>query len=37
MSKTHPPYPEEFCQQFLELIRTGRTLDELAEEFELTA
>jgi len=30
-------YPEEFRQQILELIRAGRTLDELAEEVEPTA
>lgn len=37
MPKRHPPYPEEFRQQILELIRAGRTPDELAEEFEPTA
>jgi transposase len=37
MPKSHPPYPEEFRQQILELIRAGRTPDELAEEFEPTA
>jgi transposase len=37
MPKSHPPYPEEFRQQILELIRVGRTPDELAEEFEPTA
>ena len=37
MPKSHPPYPEEFRQQILELIRIGRTPDELAEEFEPTA
>jgi len=37
MPKSHPPYLEEFRQQILELIRAGRTPDELAEEFEPTA
>lgn len=37
MPKSHPPYPDEFRQQILELIRAGRTPDELAEEFEPTA
>lgn len=37
MPKSHPPYPEEFRQQILELIRVGRTPDELAAEFEPTA
>jgi len=37
MPKSHPPYPKEFRQQILELIRAGRTPDELAEEFEPTA
>jgi len=37
MPKSHPPYSKEFRQQILELIRAGRTPDELAEEFEPTA
>ena len=37
MSKSHPPYPEEFRQQTLELIRADRTTDELAAELEPTA
>jgi transposase len=37
MPKSRPPYPEEFRQQILELIRAGRTPDELAAEFEPTA
>lgn len=37
MPKSHPPYPEEFRQQILELIRAGRMPDELAAEFEPTA
>lgn len=37
MPKTHQPYPPEFRQQILELVRAGRSPDELAEEFEPTA
>src|SRR5512144_1185605 len=37
MPKSHAPYPEEFRQQILELVRVGRSLDELAQEFEPTA
>jgi transposase len=37
MPKTHQPYPAEFRQQILELVRAGRSPDELAEEFEPTA
>ncbi len=37
MPRTHPPYPEGFRQQILELNRAGRTPNELAEEFEPTA
>jgi transposase len=37
MPKSHSGYPEEFRQQILELIGTGRTPDELATEFEPTA
>ena len=31
------PYPPEFRQQMVELVRTGRTPDELAAEFEPSA
>ena len=34
MPRTRPPYSLEFRQQILELVRTGRTLNELAREFE---
>ena len=34
MPRTRPPYSLEFRQQFLELLRTGRTPIELAREFE---
>jgi transposase len=37
MPKTHQPYPQEFRQQILELVRAGRSPDELAQEFEPTA
>lgn len=33
----HPPYPPEFRQQIVELVRIGRTPAELAREFEPTA
>lgn len=34
MPRTRPPYPEEFRRQMVELVRTGRTPEELAREFE---
>ena len=34
MPRTRPPYPPEFRQQILELVRAGRTPQELSEEFE---
>ncbi len=37
MSKTRPPYPPEFRQQMVELVRAGRTPEELAREFEPSA
>ena len=37
MPKTHPPYPAEFRQQMIELIRAGRTPAELSREFQVTA
>lgn len=37
MPRSRPPYAPEFRQQILELIRAGRTPDELAREFEPTA
>jgi transposase len=37
MPKTHQPYPPEFRQEILELVRAGRSPDELAREFEPTA
>ena len=37
MSKTRPPYTPEFRHQIIELVRAGRSPDELAKEFEPTA
>ena len=34
MPRTHPPYPPEFRQQIVELARAGRSVGELAAEFE---
>ena len=34
--RTRPPYSLEFWQQILELVRTGRTRNGLAREFELS-
>jgi len=36
MPRTHAPYPREFRQQMVELVRSGRTIAELAREFEPT-
>ena len=37
MPRSHPPYPLEFRHQILELVRAGRTPEDLAKEFEPTA
>lgn len=37
MPRTHPPYPIEFRNRMIDLIRAGRTPEELAQEFEPTA
>jgi len=37
MPKTRPPYPSEFREQILELVKAGRSPMELAQEFEPTA
>lgn len=34
MPKTRPPYPQEFREQIVALARAGRSVQELAEEFE---
>ena len=36
MPRTHRPYPQEFRQRMLELVRAGRKPEELAREFELS-
>ena len=37
MPRTHPPYPPQYRQQIIELLRAGRSPEELAREFEPTA
>ena len=37
MPKTHPPYSPEFRRQRVELVRAGRSPEDLAREFEPTA
>ncbi len=37
MGKTHTPYAREFREQMVELVRAGRSPNELAKEFEPTA
>ena len=37
MPKSRPPYPPEFRRQLIELVRSGRTPEELARQFEPTA
>lgn len=34
MPRTRPPYSPEFRQQMIELVRAGRTPEELSREFE---
>lgn len=34
MPKSRPPYPEEYRRRIVELARAGRSLKELAKEFE---
>jgi len=34
MLESHPPYPTEFRWQIVELVRSGRSPEELAKEFE---
>ena len=34
MPKTHPHYPAEFRARMVELVRSGRSPEELAKEFE---
>jgi len=37
MQRHRPPYPPEFRQRIIELVRAGRTPEELSREFEPTA
>ena len=37
MPRSRPPYPPEFREQILELVKAGRSPMELAQEFEPTA
>ena len=37
MGKTHARYPAEFRRQMVELVRAGRTPEELGREFEPSA
>ena len=37
MSRTRPPYPPEYRARILEQVRSGRSPEELAEEYEPTA
>jgi transposase len=36
MPRSHPPYPPEYRRRIVELARAGRTVAELAREFEPT-
>lgn len=37
MPGTHPPYPREYRRRVAELARAGRSVKELAQEFEASA
>ena len=37
MPNSHPPYPPEFRRRMVELVRSGRSPDALAKEFEPSA
>ena len=37
MSMTRPPYASAFRERMVELVRCGRSLEELAREFEPSA
>src|SRR5512135_3699020 len=37
MGRTHAPYPPEFRRQMIELVRAGRSPEDLAEQFEPSA
>lgn len=37
MPRTRPPYPLEYRQRLIELVRAGRAVEDLAREFEPSA
>ena len=37
MPKSHPPYAPEYRHRIIELARAGRSINELAREFEPSA
>jgi transposase len=37
MPRTRPPYPPEYRQQIIDLVRAGHSPEELAREFEPTS
>ena len=37
MPQNHPPYPAEYRRRIIELARAGRSVNELAREFEPSA
>ena len=37
MPRTHPPYAPEYRRRLIELARAGRSIDQLAREFEPSA
>ena len=37
MRQTHPPYPPEYRRRIVELVRAGRSVNDLAREFEPSA
>jgi transposase len=37
MPGTHPPYPPEYRRRIVELAHAGRSIEELAREFEASA
>jgi transposase len=37
MPKTHPPYPLEYRERIIDLVRAGRSPEALAREFEPSA
>lgn len=37
MPRSHKPYPSEFKKKLVDLVRTGRTPEELARQFEPSA